>query len=116
MGDKKNALDFLNQSLKMFRKNGNHLLEAYAFYCIASVMRQLGNLEESLTQIEVGLNLIDTLSYNESDPPEFFENLEHCYEFYISLLNELHKQHPAAGYDVKARQAIIRMNKVLLNE
>jgi tetratricopeptide (TPR) repeat protein len=117
--DEQKTIDFLNQSLEMYRKSEDGWAEAYTLYYLAFIKRKQGNLEESLNHIEFGLDLIDRFvyfDYEEDAVPDGIKNLKSFYEFYISLLTELHEQHPAAGYDVKARQAIKRMNKVLLNE
>lgn len=116
LGDKQNELNFFNQLLKITREMNDREAEINVLFHIAFVIRQSGNLEESLIQIEAAIAIIDlsrSLISSQESLVEYFKSLRGCYTFYISLLTELHKQHLSEGYDAKARQADERMHKAL---
>ncbi len=127
LGDKQNEIDFLNQLLKMTRKSDDRETEAALLCQIAYVAVQSGNYKEAAEQMESALETIDlppAKSTNLKSENEYSATLRDHYEtslkgyykFYDSILTELHERHPAEGYDVKARQANERMDKLLVNE
>jgi len=114
--DKQNEIDLLNQLLKTTRETDDREAEANVLFHTAFLVWRLGNFEGSLIQIEAAIDIIDSLRAQITSPEsraEYFANVRRYYESYIYLLSELHKQHPALGYDAKARQSDERMHKAL---
>lgn len=108
LDDNQKALDFYNQSLGLSRAVGDRLGEAATLYGIATVEGNRGNLEESLSQIEAAIVIVESLRTKIASQElrsSYFATVQNYYNLYIDVLMRLHKQHPADGYNAKALQA-----------
>src|SRR5262249_9365628 len=77
-------------------------------YQIANLERGLGKLAQARSRIEVALETIETLRtrVNREDlRTSYFASVRQYYDFYITLLMQLHARNPAAEFDVAAFEA-----------
>jgi CHAT domain-containing protein/predicted negative regulator of RcsB-dependent stress response len=105
LGEKQKALEFYNQSLPLSRQVGDKSQEAITLYNFASLERDRGNLNQSLTNIEAAINIIEELRTRITSQDlraSYFATVQNYYKFYIDLLMRLHKTNPSQGYNAKA--------------
>jgi len=113
------ALQVYRQALKISRTIGDKKLEAQSLYNIALTNRAIGQLDESLINIEQSLAIIESLRVliaNEILRMSYFSMAAKYYNFYINLLMQLHKSMPGKGYDVLAWQASEKVKSRVLLE
>ncbi|NEO90819.1 MAG: tetratricopeptide repeat protein [Moorea sp. SIO3G5] len=106
LGKKQQALDYYQQALPLSRAVGNRQGEAVTLYNMAYLERSRGNLQAALTRIKASIKIREYLRTEASVSPElrqtYFSTQQGRYQFYISLLMELHQQNPFQGYDQQA--------------
>ncbi|BAY95282.1 MULTISPECIES: CHAT domain-containing tetratricopeptide repeat protein [unclassified Tolypothrix] len=101
----KQAINTLNEELKLRRELKDKTGEANAFYLIAMNQRKLGNPETALTNIEAAIKIIENIRSNVKNSDlrtSYFATVQSYYKFKIDLLMELHKQDPSKGYNAQA--------------
>ena len=84
---------------------GDKSQQATTLSNIADLERSLGNLEESLKQIQAAIKIIEELrtKYTNKDlQSTYFASVQGYYQFYIDLLMELDKKYPNKGYNALA--------------
>lgn len=107
LGDYQKALDFLNQSLALYRSNWERAREAKALHGLAQVNYSLGNFDEARKQIEQALEIEEALRTNvisQQLRETIFTSAQGSFALYIDLLMRLHKKNPAAGLEEAALQ------------
>jgi tetratricopeptide (TPR) repeat protein len=108
LGEKQKALEYLGQSLLLFRAVGYRRGEAVTLSNMAVVKRDQNNLTEAVNDIESSIKIIENVRTTNTNP-EFrrsdLATVQKCYEFYIDLLMQLHQANPTSGYDIKASEA-----------
>jgi CHAT domain-containing protein len=107
-GDNEKALDFLSQALNIFRSFGERSREAITLNQMAHINQALGRLDEARQQAEQALAItesmrIDVVSRQLRE--SFFSSVQSRFALYIDLLMQLHRKHPAEGYDAAALMA-----------
>ncbi|MEG4407968.1 tetratricopeptide repeat protein [Microcoleus sp. MON2_D5] len=108
LGEKQKALEYLGQSLLLFRAVDDGRGEALTLSNMASVKRAQNNLTEALNDIESSIKIIENLRTKNTNPELrrlYIFTLQERYKFYIDLLMQLHQANPNSGYDVKASEA-----------
>jgi len=108
LGDNPKALEYYSQALPLRQSVGDRPKEALTRYRIAIALRQQGQLDNALTEIETAIAIAEDLRTNvasQDSRASFFAKVQDYYEFYIDLLMELHQQQPTSGFDAKALQA-----------
>jgi tetratricopeptide (TPR) repeat protein len=99
------AINVLNEELKIRRELKESKAEADALYGIAVNQRKLGNLNAALPNIEAAIQIIENIRSNVKNPDlrtSYFATVQSYYKFKIDLLMELHKQDPSKGYNAQA--------------
>ncbi len=92
------AIDTLNQALKLQRELKDSKAEANALYGIAINQRRLGNLEAALPNIQAAIDIVENIRTNVKDQElrtSYFATVQGYYKFYINLLMQLHKKDPS---------------------
>lgn len=108
LGEWQNALEYFNRALLAWRTLGNPSGEHMTLYQIARSERAKGNLPAARSHVEAVLEHIESQRAKISSQElraSYFSAQHEFYEFYISLLMELHKQQPSEGHDAAALQA-----------
>jgi CHAT domain-containing protein/predicted negative regulator of RcsB-dependent stress response len=106
--DRATALNYYEQALSLIRAVADRRGELQILYSLASVKRDLGRLAEARGDIEQSLELIQRLRMKISSPAlriAYLETVYKHYEFYVSLLMQMHRQDPGEGYEVLALEA-----------
>ncbi|BAY23805.1 TPR domain protein [Calothrix sp. NIES-2100] len=101
------AINILNEELKIRRELKDSKAEADALYGIAVNQRKLGNLNAALPNIEAAIEIIENIRSNVKNSDlrtSYFATVQNYYKFQIDLLMELHKKEPSKGYDAQAIQ------------
>ncbi|MBN3896862.1 MAG: tetratricopeptide repeat protein [Nostoc sp. NOS(2021)] len=91
------AIDTLNEELKLRRTLKDSTGEVDALYLIAINQRNLGKLEAALSNIQTTINIVESIRGNvQSDElrTSYFATVQNYYKFYIDLLMQLHKKDP----------------------
>jgi len=102
------ALDFNLRALSVMREVGDQNAESSILYSVARTERRQENLLDALHSIEGALSTIEILRARIANPESrasYFAMMQEQYDFYIDLLMQLHRLHPADGYDAKALEA-----------
>ncbi|HEV8483386.1 MAG TPA: CHAT domain-containing tetratricopeptide repeat protein [Blastocatellia bacterium] len=102
MGHDDRALEFFAKALTLKRNLGERSGEAVVLADIARVERHLGRIVESRAHIESALSIVELLRTRISSGDlrsSYFASVQQYYEFYIDLLMQMHKAHPAEGFD-----------------
>jgi CHAT domain-containing protein len=102
LGEKQKALEFFRLSATTFQSIFNSNGEAFAHFSAARAERDLGNLEAARVEIEVALEIVESLRArldNQDFRISYFATTEDYYDFYIELLGRLHAKNPQAGFD-----------------
>ncbi|BAY61224.1 TPR domain protein [Calothrix brevissima NIES-22] len=99
------AINILNEELKIRRELKDKTGEADALYLIAINQRKLGNLEAALPNIEAAIQIIENIRSNVKNSDlrtSYFATVQNYYKFKINLLMELHKKDPSKEYNAQA--------------
>jgi CHAT domain-containing protein/predicted negative regulator of RcsB-dependent stress response len=105
------AADSYNQAIKLLEQIGDSNHEAQALLGLARVERDQNQLTAARKHAEEALSLVEQVRSHagaEQDRASYFATQQSVGEFYIDLLMRMHKQNPAAGYDVDAFNAAER--------
>lgn len=106
--DYEKALKYDNQSLQLWQGMGNLSNQASELATIAEIERDRGNFNQSLTNIEAAIKIIEGLRTkigSQELRQSYFATVQDYYQFYIDLLMQLHQQNPQKGYDALAFHA-----------
>jgi CHAT domain-containing protein/Flp pilus assembly protein TadD len=106
--DYEKGLKYYNQALQLWQRMGNRSNEASQLAEIARIERDRGNFNQSLTNIESAIKIIEDLRTkigSQELRQSYFATVQDYYQFYIDLLMQLHQQNPSQGYDAKALHA-----------
>ncbi|MBI3679318.1 MAG: CHAT domain-containing protein [Acidobacteria bacterium] len=99
------ALDLHRQALPLFRAVGDPRGEASTLYAMARVERDGGELGEARSHVEAALGLVESLRTKVTGPElrsSYLASVHEYYELQISVLMDLDKHTPAAGFAVAA--------------
>ncbi len=102
------AINNYNQALSLYQALGDHNNEVETLFYIAVTERDRGNLQQSLTQIQAAIKIIEDLRTKVDSQDlrtSYFASQQKTYKFYIDLLMQLHKQDPSKGYNAEALHA-----------
>ncbi|WP_051319780.1 MULTISPECIES: CHAT domain-containing tetratricopeptide repeat protein [Planktothrix] len=106
--DYEKGLKYHNQSLQLWQGMGNLSNQASELAIIARIERDRGNFNQSLTNIEAAIKIIEGLRTkigSQELRQSYFATVQDYYQFYIDLLMQLHQQNPSQGYDAIALHA-----------
>lgn len=104
-GSKPQALNYYEQALPLMQAVADRRGEVITLYSLARVERDLGHLTEARTAIERSVDLIENLRTKVVSPSlriSYLGTVYQHYEFYVDLLMRMHRQNPAAGYEILA--------------
>ena len=107
IGEKQKALNLFNQALSISREIGESRVEARILYDTARINRALGRLDESRSQVESSLKIIESIRasvVSKDLRASYFATEQDVYEFYIDLLMQMRGRAPAGGHDAEALQ------------
>jgi CHAT domain-containing protein len=119
MNDEPQAFENLNQSLALAQKRGARSVEASVFFVLARIERRRGNLSVAKERIESALELIEATRagiLSAQFRAGYFARTQKFYEFYISLLMQMHESSPMEGFDALALQAAEKARARVLAE
>ena len=105
LGEFEKALAFYDEPLRFYHEAGSNRNEAITLNHVATVLRDLGRLDEAKVNIERCIALMEFLrehAGNAAQQSSFIANYFEFYEFYIDLLMRLHATKPQAGNDLAA--------------
>ncbi len=105
LGELEKALTFYDEPLRVYRETGNNRNKAIILKHVATVLRDLGRLEEARVNIENCIAIMDFLREHAGDAglqSSFVANYFEFYEFYIDLLMRLHAANPQAANNLAA--------------
>ena len=108
LGKKQKALDYYNQSLPITRAVGNRSGEAITLGSIAVLNLSIGQLLEARSHVEEALAIVESLRGKISSDDlrtSYFSSQIGYYVLYVDILMQLHRLHPAEGYDRLAFEA-----------
>ncbi len=108
VGEPLEAVNNFKRALELRRQAGDRTGEATTLFGLSKGLRALGQLKESRLAIEDALAIIESLrakGANQQLRISYFASIQDYYEFYISLLMQLDRIAPAAGYAATALQA-----------
>jgi CHAT domain-containing protein/Tfp pilus assembly protein PilF len=108
LGEKQKALDYYNQALPIERAVGYRSMEATTLGNIANLNLSMGQLIEARSGVEEALAIIESLRTKLVSPDlrtSYFSSQTGYYDFYVEVLMQLHRLHPAEGYDRLAFEA-----------
>src|SRR5258705_11436848 len=108
VGETQKATDCLNEALEITRRIGDPSGEAATLSLLAQVERDQGKLPDAKLHIEAALASVESLRVSLKDRKlrtSFFASVRKYHEVYIDVLMRLHKENPAAGFDVVALKA-----------
>jgi CHAT domain-containing protein len=92
----------------MFKVTGNVPMQASTQKNLATIQRDLGDLQGARRKIESSLTMVESLRgryTNQDFQTKFFATTQEYFSFYIELLMRLHKQEPSSGYNAMALEA-----------
>jgi CHAT domain-containing protein/Tfp pilus assembly protein PilF len=107
-GRDQQGLSLFDRAFKLIEPSSEPLPKASIRFGRAEVLRDLGRFEEALAAITESINLVEPVRADLFDPGmrvRFFSNRQRYYELYITLLIDLHRREPKAGWLVKAFEA-----------
>lgn len=94
-----------DEALQLLRSVEDQSGEILTLYNIARLRRDAGELEQASAAIQNALQLIERMRANViSDDlrASYLASVYQCYELYIDVLMQMHKQEPTSGYDAAA--------------
>lgn len=105
------AMDLFTKALVIRKEREDLLGEATTRYGMSLVHHDTGHLVEAESEIEETLRIIELLrtkGLNLQLRITYFSSVQDYYDFYITLLLEMHQLYPAKGYAAKALHACER--------
>jgi CHAT domain-containing protein len=105
LGDLPKARETLSDTVLQLQSLGLTTLEPAPRYELARVERRMGDLESALRETDMALELHEASRRrlpDASQRADFFATGRETYQFAIELLMEMHRQHPAEGYEAAA--------------
>ena len=108
LSDYEKALKYHNQALQLWQGMENLSAQGFELAIIARIERDRGNLNQSLTNIEAAIKIIEELRSkigSQELRTSYFATVQDYYKFYIDLLMQLHKTNPNKGYNALALHA-----------
>lgn len=105
LGHHQFASEYFHRALPLRQRVGDLVGEATTLYGLGVTERNLGHFNEALEMIDNAVEIIEKLRVggtNQQLRISYFASVEEYYHFYISLLMQLHRSEPNAGYDAKA--------------
>lgn len=96
------ALEFHTKALALHDRIGDYAGLAVTRANLSKVYRELGNLAEARTQIEIAIAFIETLRSNIANPDlraSYFATVQDYYDFYIDLLMQTREHDGSLGQD-----------------
>jgi CHAT domain-containing protein len=111
MGDAQKAGENFDQSLALAQKRGSRGVEASVLYAQARIEQRRDNLTAAKEKIEFALEIIEAARagiLSEQFRAGYFARTQKIFDFYISLLMQMHQSTPTGGFDALALQATER--------
>jgi CHAT domain-containing protein/Tfp pilus assembly protein PilF len=108
LGDPAAAIGFFQSVLPWFVGAADQADEAATLLGLAQARRQQGELAAAQHAIEEALERVERLRTKPAEAglrASYFASKQQYFAFYIDLLMEMHRLHPAAGYDADAFEA-----------
>jgi len=105
LGDLEKALTFFDEPARVYEQAGNSRNRAITLKHIATVLRDLGRLEEAKVDIEKCIEIMEYIrdhTGNAGLQSSFIANYFEFYEFYIDLLMRLHATNPEDANNLAA--------------
>ncbi|MEK7829985.1 MAG: CHAT domain-containing tetratricopeptide repeat protein, partial [Acidobacteriota bacterium] len=106
-GEKQKAFENFNRAAELSRAISDPALEAKAKYEIARVKLDLGELDQSRSQIEDTLNIVESLRTKVASQElraSYFATVQKYYDFYIELLMRMNGRQVGKGFSGEALQ------------
>jgi CHAT domain-containing protein len=111
LGNHQLALDYFKRALPLRQVAGDRLGEATTFFGISVSERSLAHYEDAVAAIDSAVDIIEKLRLDGANQQlriSYFASVQEYYDFYISLLMQLHKADGNAGFAAKALHAYER--------
>ncbi len=111
LGKQKESISYLREALRVRLKLGLSDEAAETMYALAIVARDAHHLKESRKWIESAVSTAErlrTLAFGDYFRASYFSTKQKFFDEYVSLLMELHKREPDAGWDARAFEAAAR--------
>ncbi len=102
------ALDYLSQALELSRALEIRRGEAGTLVVLARVEHERGNLPAARAHSEAALSIIESVRgkvASQNLRASYLASNKYLYEFYVDLLMQSHKLHPAEGHSAAALEA-----------
>ena len=106
-GEKQKAFENFNRAAELSRAISDPALEAKAKYEIARVKLDTGELDQSRSQIEETLNIVESLRTKVASQElraSYFATVQKYYDFYIELLMRMNGRQTGGGFSGEALQ------------
>lgn len=107
-GNKPKAISLNEELLTLSRTTDDRTLEADILCTLASLERDIGNLDEARRHIESAVQIAESTRANFSSPDlrsRYFVFARKYYELYIDVLMLLHQNNPTGEFDTVALEA-----------
>lgn len=108
MQDLASARSTCKRALDLFRETGDLNGEAHALHLKAVLAAKEGHLEEAVHLSEKAINLVDELwlhAEGRALRTSYLATRQRYFETLVTLLMDLHRRSPTAGYDARAFEA-----------
>jgi CHAT domain-containing protein/Flp pilus assembly protein TadD len=105
VGEKKQALASYKKALPLSEQAGDKSVLISTYYNIARAHRDLGALEDALSDIENSIKVIEDLRTNVATPDfrtSYFAGVSKQYELCINILMQLDRLRPGQGFAARA--------------
>jgi CHAT domain-containing protein/tetratricopeptide (TPR) repeat protein len=98
------AVQKFDQVLEILTELRDPAAMASALFGRAEAERNRGRFDAAIASVEESISLVESLRSNLSPGPRiaFFASRHKCYELYVNLLMDKHRQNPDAGYQARA--------------
>lgn len=107
-GEKQQAIEQFNQAVELSQAVADPSLEGKAHYEIARVNLDVNDLDQSRSQIEETLRIVESLRtkvVSQELRASYFATVQKYYDFYIELLMRMHDRESGKGFNGEALQA-----------
>jgi CHAT domain-containing protein len=105
LGRPQQALDTFAEAQAVWGRVRDPRYEIPALVAVARTERELGRLSEARRSIETALDMIEFVSAKVTSydlRASYRASMQRYYEFYITLLMQMHQRDPSAGHDAAA--------------